>query len=167
MNGRGSRVAGRRSWVGAALAVVLACARQADSGSSQTTRADTGAPSAHATKDLQAATSPGRRTILFIGTSLTAGYGLDPDSAMLSAKQVRALEAGETLPDGDVGLELTRQYYLRVISARDGSPAAKAKRRAVGSVPALSGAARAVAMARLAAHLRAAAPTALCSLPVA
>ncbi|HMC54852.1 MAG TPA: arylesterase [Gemmatimonadaceae bacterium] len=81
MNGRGSRVAGRRSWVGAALAVVLACARQADSGSSQTTRADTGAPSAHATKDLQAATSPGRRTILFIGTSLTAGYGLDPDSA--------------------------------------------------------------------------------------
>jgi hypothetical protein len=45
-----------------------------------------------------------------------------------------------------------------------GSPAAKAKRRAVGSVPALSGAARAAAMARLAARLRAAAPTALCSL---
>ena len=52
--------------------------------------------------------------------------GLDPDSAVLSAKQVKALEAGETLPDGDVGLELTRQSYLRVISARDGSPAAKA-----------------------------------------
>ena len=45
-----------------------------------------------------------------------------------------------------------------------GSPAPKAKRRAVGSVPALSGAARAAAMSRLAAHLRAAAPTALCSL---
>ena len=45
-----------------------------------------------------------------------------------------------------------------------GSPAPKAKRRAVGSVPALSGAARAAAMARLAVHLRAAAPTALCSL---
>src|SRR4029077_130947 len=29
-------------------------------------------------------------------------------------------------PAGDVGLELTRQYYLRVIAARDGSPAAKA-----------------------------------------
>ena len=52
--------------------------------------------------------------------------GLDPDSAVLSAKQVKALDAGETLPAGDVGLELTRQYYLRVISARDGSPAAKA-----------------------------------------
>ena len=37
-----------------------------------------------------------------------------------------AVEAGETLPDGDVGIELTRQYYLRVIAARDGSPAAKA-----------------------------------------
>ena len=30
------------------------------------------------------------------------------------------------LPGGDIGLEMTRQYYLRVISARDGSPAAKA-----------------------------------------
>ena len=33
---------------------------------------------------------------------------------------------GAPLPAGDVGLDLTRQYYLRVIAARDGSPAAKA-----------------------------------------
>lgn len=52
--------------------------------------------------------------------------GLDPDSAYLNAKQVRAVEANEALPEGEVGLELTRQYYLRVIAARDGSPAAKA-----------------------------------------
>jgi carboxyl-terminal processing protease len=52
--------------------------------------------------------------------------GLDPDSAYLDAKQVRGVSAGDVLPDGDVGLELTRQYYLRVIAARDGSPAAKA-----------------------------------------
>ena len=52
--------------------------------------------------------------------------GLDPDSAYLDAKQVRAVAGGETLPDGEVGIELTRQYYLRVIAARDGSPAAKA-----------------------------------------
>jgi carboxyl-terminal processing protease len=52
--------------------------------------------------------------------------GLDPDSAYLNPRQARAVEAGETLPDGDVGLQLTRQYYLRVIAARDGSPAAKA-----------------------------------------
>jgi carboxyl-terminal processing protease len=52
--------------------------------------------------------------------------GLDPDSAYLNPKQTKAMEAGETLPEGEVGLELTRQYYLRVIAARDGSPAAKA-----------------------------------------
>jgi carboxyl-terminal processing protease len=52
--------------------------------------------------------------------------GLDPDSAYLDAKQVRAVAGGETLADGDVGLELTRQYYLRAIASRDGSPAAKA-----------------------------------------
>jgi carboxyl-terminal processing protease len=52
--------------------------------------------------------------------------GLDPDSAYLEPAQVRALESGEALPAGEVGLELTRQYYLRVIAARDGSPAARA-----------------------------------------
>jgi carboxyl-terminal processing protease len=52
--------------------------------------------------------------------------GLDPDSAFLSPKQVRAVETSEAIPEGDVGIELTRQYYLRVISARDGSPGAKA-----------------------------------------
>ena len=52
--------------------------------------------------------------------------GLDPDSAYLNAKQVAELEAGAPLPEGDIGLEITRQFYLRVISARDGSPAAKA-----------------------------------------
>jgi carboxyl-terminal processing protease len=52
--------------------------------------------------------------------------GLDPDSAYLNPKQTRAVETNEALPDGDIGLELTRQYYLRVIAARDGSPAAKA-----------------------------------------
>jgi carboxyl-terminal processing protease len=65
--------------------------------------------------------------------------GLDPDSAYLTAEEVKAVDQsgpcaslfptaacsnGE--PAGDVGLELTRQYYLRVIAARDGSPAAKA-----------------------------------------
>lgn len=51
---------------------------------------------------------------------------LDPDSAYLSADQVKQMESGAALPAGDVGLDLTRQYYLRVIAARDGTPAAKA-----------------------------------------
>jgi carboxyl-terminal processing protease len=52
--------------------------------------------------------------------------GLDPDSAYLTPNQVAEVQSGAPLPDGDVGLELTRQYYLRVIAARDGSAAAKA-----------------------------------------
>jgi carboxyl-terminal processing protease len=52
--------------------------------------------------------------------------GLDPDSAYLNPQQVADIQAGTPLPEGEVGLELTRQYYLRVIAARDGSPAGKA-----------------------------------------
>ena len=52
--------------------------------------------------------------------------GLDPDSAYLTPDEVKQVEAGTPLPAGDVGIELTRQYYLRVIAARDDSPAAKA-----------------------------------------
>ena len=52
--------------------------------------------------------------------------GLDPDSAYLTAAQVKMIDPGEKVAPGDVGIELTRQYYLRVIAARDDSPAAKA-----------------------------------------
>jgi carboxyl-terminal processing protease len=52
--------------------------------------------------------------------------GLDPDSAYLTAAEVKSIDPVEKLPAGDVGIELTRQYYLRVIAARDDSPAAKA-----------------------------------------
>src|SRR5687767_8662622 len=48
---------------------------------------------------------------------------LDPDSAYLSADQVKQVEANAPLPVGDVGIDLTRQFYLRIIATRDGSPA--------------------------------------------
>jgi carboxyl-terminal processing protease len=51
--------------------------------------------------------------------------GLDADSAFLEPSDVRTLDAKLTSPGGDVGLTLTRQYYLRVVAARDGSPAAR------------------------------------------
>jgi carboxyl-terminal processing protease len=51
---------------------------------------------------------------------------LDPDSAYLSPSEAKAVESSAPIPAGDVGLDLTRQYYLRVIAARDNSPAAKA-----------------------------------------
>ena len=52
--------------------------------------------------------------------------GLDPDSAYLNAAQVKEIESGKPLAEGEVGVELTRQFYLRVIAARENSPAAKA-----------------------------------------
>ncbi|MEZ5287899.1 MAG: PDZ domain-containing protein [Vicinamibacterales bacterium] len=52
--------------------------------------------------------------------------GLDPDTAYLDAGQTASYEKQEALPTGRTGIELTRQHYLRVIAAREGSPAAKA-----------------------------------------
>ncbi len=51
---------------------------------------------------------------------------LDPDSAFLSPAQVKQVDSNAALAPGDVGIDLTRQYYLRVIAARDGSPAGRA-----------------------------------------
>jgi carboxyl-terminal processing protease len=65
--------------------------------------------------------------------------GLDPDSAYLNAKQVAEIEAKVAPPEGDLGIELTRQYYLRVIAARDGSSAAKAGLRTGDYVRAIDG----------------------------
>jgi carboxyl-terminal processing protease len=52
--------------------------------------------------------------------------GLDPDSAYLDVEQTKAFEKKDLGGTGQTGIELTRQYYLRVIAARDGSPAARA-----------------------------------------
>ena len=51
---------------------------------------------------------------------------LDPDSAFLTPDLVRTREANDPGGPAEVGIDVTRQYYLRVVSARDGSPAAKA-----------------------------------------
>jgi carboxyl-terminal processing protease len=52
--------------------------------------------------------------------------GLDPQSAYLTPDLVKAVEANVPAGPAEVGLDVSRQYYLRVVSARDGSPAAKA-----------------------------------------
>ncbi len=65
--------------------------------------------------------------------------GLDPDSAFLNAAQVKSIESGEQIPEGDVGIELTRRYYLYVIAARDGSPAHKASLRTADTIRAIDG----------------------------
>ena len=65
--------------------------------------------------------------------------GLDPDSAFLNAGQVKAVESGEAAPDGDVGIELTRRYYLYIIAARDDSAAQKAGLRTADTIRAIDG----------------------------
>ncbi len=52
--------------------------------------------------------------------------GLDADSAWLTVDEANAAAKHTAVPKGSVGIELTRQYYLRIVSTRDGSPAAKA-----------------------------------------
>ena len=52
--------------------------------------------------------------------------GLDSDSAYLSRADVRRIESDRPPPEGRVGLDVTRRYYLQVIAVRDGSPASEA-----------------------------------------
>src|SRR5262245_47436384 len=52
--------------------------------------------------------------------------GLDPASAYLTAEEVKAVDSGAPLPAGDVGVVVTRQFYLRVVGVRDDSPASRA-----------------------------------------
>ena len=61
------------------------------------------------------------------GAMLGLAEGLDPDSSYLEAAQVTMLESAKAgAVVGTTGLSLTRQYYLRVVAARDGSPADQA-----------------------------------------
>ena len=52
--------------------------------------------------------------------------GLDPDCAWLTTAEVGETRQRQRTRRATIGVELTRQYYLRIISARDGSPAARA-----------------------------------------
>ena len=51
---------------------------------------------------------------------------LDPDSAFLSPDLVKSDESNSPIGVADTGLDLGRQYYLRVVSVRPNSPAARA-----------------------------------------
>ena len=64
--------------------------------------------------------------------------GLDPDSAYLTPAQVTAIERGAVAQAG-TGLTLTRQFYLRVLAVRDGSPASRAGLRAGDYLRAIDG----------------------------
>jgi carboxyl-terminal processing protease len=65
--------------------------------------------------------------------------GLDADSAYLTPAETKEVERPSAPAAGTVGIDLTRQYYLRVVSTRDGSPADKAGIRTGDSVRAIDG----------------------------
>jgi len=52
---------------------------------------------------------------------------------------VKAFESRDNPPAGEIGVELARGYYLRVVSARDGSPAARAGIRTGDYIRAIEG----------------------------
>ena len=64
---------------------------------------------------------------------------LDPSSAYLPPSEVALVEKGTPLGDGDPGLVITRQFYLRVLGVKDGSPAARAGLRSGDYVRAIDG----------------------------
>jgi carboxyl-terminal processing protease len=65
--------------------------------------------------------------------------GLDSDSAYLSADLVRTYDARDAAAAGEIGVDVTRQYYLRVVSVREGSPAARAGLRSGDFIRAIDG----------------------------
>jgi carboxyl-terminal processing protease len=63
---------------------------------------------------------------VFEGAMRGLAEGMDASSAYLTPAEVRAIESTTPMAPADVGLVVTRQFYLRVVGVRDGSPAAKA-----------------------------------------
>lgn len=84
--------------------------------------------------------------------------GLDPLSSYLPPAEVRALQAKTPLPTADVGVIVSKQFYLRIVGVRDGSPAAKAGLRSGDFIRAIDDAATRDMSAHTGARLLAGAP---------
>lgn len=48
---------------------------------------------------------------------------LDPDSCYLTAAEFEAFTSPESLPKADIGVEVTKRYYVQVVAVLPGSPA--------------------------------------------
>lgn len=51
---------------------------------------------------------------------------LDPDSAYLTPEEFQAYKNPDAQPMADIGVEVTKRYYLQVVAVLEGSPAEKA-----------------------------------------
>jgi carboxyl-terminal processing protease len=65
--------------------------------------------------------------------------GLDADSGYVAADLVKAIESNQPSGPADIGVEVTRQYYLRIVSVREGSSAAKSGLRSGDFIRAIDG----------------------------
>jgi carboxyl-terminal processing protease len=65
--------------------------------------------------------------------------GLDPDSAFLPPDMAKAFESNAPLGAADPGVDIIRQYYLRIVSVRPGSPADQAGLRTADYIRAIDG----------------------------
>jgi len=65
--------------------------------------------------------------------------GLDPDSAYLTPDLVKSYETNAPMGPADPGVDIARQYYLRIVSVRPNSPAAKAGLRTGDYIRAIDG----------------------------
>jgi carboxyl-terminal processing protease len=65
--------------------------------------------------------------------------GLDPDSAYLTPDLAKSYETNAPMGAADPGMDIARQYYLRVVSVRPNSPAAKAGLRTGDYIRAIDG----------------------------
>ena len=69
---------------------------------------------------------PVEPTSIMQGALWGLAEGLDPESAYLPPDDLIQYGAGDSIGEVGVGLELTRQFYIQIVAARDGSPAAAA-----------------------------------------
>ncbi|HEY6361256.1 MAG TPA: S41 family peptidase [Vicinamibacterales bacterium] len=65
-------------------------------------------------------------TVAMKGAMKGLADGLDPESAYLTPELAKTVQAADASDVADVGLAVTRQYYLRIVAAKDGSPGARA-----------------------------------------
>lgn len=65
--------------------------------------------------------------------------GLDVDSTFLTPDLVKTFESKDTPAPAEIGVEVSKGYYLRIVSPRDGSPAAKAGIRTGDYIRAIEG----------------------------
>jgi carboxyl-terminal processing protease len=76
---------------------------------------------------------------VFDGAMRGLADGLDSSSAYLTPAEVKDIQSAAPLGAGETGLVVTKQFYLRVVGVRDGSPAARAGLRTGDNIRGIDG----------------------------